>query len=316
MRALVTGATGFVGEPLCRQLLKDGAFVRGSTRDRNRTCAASDTVVIGAIDGQTDWAAALDGIDVVFHLAGIAHIVEPSQQQHTAYECVNADGTERLAREAARAGVGRFVFLSSLKVNGEHSPAGGFRESDAARPEGPYAASKLHAEERLGDVARDTGLRCAILRSPLVYGPRVRANFLELIRAIDRGRPLPFALVRNERSLIFVDNLCSALRCLASHPSAAGETFFASDGEPVSTAELIRRAAAALDRRPRLVPVPVALLRAAAAVAGKGDAVQRLTASLVVDDRKIRTLLGWAPPHDMDRGLAETIAWYRGMQHQ
>jgi len=184
------------------------------------------------------------------------------------------------------------------------------------RPEGPYAVSKLHAEQRLANVARETGLRCTILRPPLVYGPRVRANFLELIRAVDRGRPLPFGLVRNNRSLIFVENLCSALRCVASHPAAVGETFFASDGPPVSTAELIRHVAFALGRSPRLVPVPVALLHAVAAVAGRRDAVQKLTASLVVDDHKIGKMLGWVPPHDMNRGISDTIAWYREMRHQ
>ena len=316
MKALVTGATGFVGRALCCQLLDEGAFVRGSTRHTDTPCAASETVVVGGLGSETDWTAALDGVDVVFHLAGIAHVVEPARRDATVYERVNAEGTERLARQAARAGAGRFVFLSSLKVNGEESPPAGFRETDAVRPEGAYALSKLHAELRLENVARETGLRCTILRPPLVYGPRVRANFLELIRAVDHGRPLPFGRVRNARSLIYVQNLCSALRCLARHPSASGETFFASDGAPVSTADLIRHVASALGRPPRLVPVPLALLRAAAAAARKGDAVQKLTASLVVDDSKIRSMLGWAPPHDMRRGLTDTIAWYRGMQHQ
>jgi nucleoside-diphosphate-sugar epimerase len=308
----VTGATGFIGTALCRQLVTEGIFVRAATRGRDRKpIDATESIAIDTVDGRTDWTAALSGIDTVFHLAGVAHIVDRKEQDAALYERVNADGTERLARDAAQAGVSRFVLVSSLKVNGEESPAGGFRESDPVRPEGAYAVSKLHAEQRLADIGRTTRLNYTIIRPPLVYGPGVRANFLALIRAVDRGRPLPLASVHNRRSLIYVENLCSALRCVATHPGAAGEMFFASDGEPVSTTDLIRRVAAALGRAPRLFPVPVAMLHAAGRVVGQGDAVRRLTASLAVHDGKIRGTLNWEAPVEMANGIAATIGWYR-----
>jgi UDP-glucose 4-epimerase len=267
---------------------------------------------VDAIDGRTDWTVALRSIDTVFHLAAVAHIVDrPNRRDVEQYEAVNADGTERLARESARVGVRRFVFLSSLKVNGEESPLEGFRESDPVRPEGAYALSKQHAEQRLADVARATGLSYTIIRPPLVYGPRVRANFLELIRAVDRRRPLPFGSVRNLRSFVYVDNLCSAMRGVATFSGIDGETFFVSDGEPVSIADLVRRIAAALGTSPRLFAMPPPLLHLLGTVTGTRDAIRKLTASLVVDDRKIRAILGWSPPYGMDQGLAATAAWYR-----
>jgi nucleoside-diphosphate-sugar epimerase len=312
VRALVTGASGFIGEALCRQLLEYGHFVRSSTRDSRRSPAGTESFVVDAIDGRTNWTPALHSIDTVFHLAAVAHIVQrPNRQDVERYEEVNADGTERLAHESARAGVRRFVFLSSLKVNGEESPPEGFRETDPPHPEGAYAVSKQHAEERLAEVARASGLSYTIIRPPLVYGPGVRANFLELIRAVDRRRPLPFGSVRNRRSFVYVDNLCSALRGVATFSGIDGETFFVSDGEPVSVAELVRRVAAALGTSPRLFPVPPALLHMLSTFTGTRDAIRKLTASLVVDDRKIRAILGWSPPWRMDQGLAATAAWYR-----
>ena len=308
----MTGATGFIGQALCRQLMEEGDFVRASSRDTRQNIVATESVAVDAIDGQTNWTAVLRGIDTVFHLAAVAHIVHrPNRQDVEQYEAVNADGTERLARESARAGVRRFVFLSSLKVNGEESPLEGFRESDPVHPEGAYAVSKQHAEQRLADVARATGLSYTIIRPPLVYGPRVRANFLELIRAVDRRRPLPFGSVRNRRSFVYVDNLCSALRGVATFSGIDGETFFVSDGEPVSIAELVRRIAAALGTSPRLFAMPPALLHLLGTVTGTRDAIRKLTASLVVDDRKIRAVLGWSPPYPMEQGLAATAAWYR-----
>ena len=311
MRALVTGATGFVGSVLCRQLLGKGVFVRACTRGAGSEMSASEVVGVSAIDGDTEWTDALRDIDVVFHLAAIAHIVGRANRTSVPYETVNAVGTERLAQESARAGVTYFGLLSSLKVNGEASPPGGFRESDRPRPVGPYALSKAHAEERLAAVAALTGLPYSIVRPPLVYGPGVRANFLALVHAIDRGHPLPLGAVHNRRSLIYVENLCSGLRCVASHRAAAGQIFLVSDGEPVSTAELVRRLAAACGRSPRLFTVPPGLLRAAATLVGKRDTVDKLIESLVVDDQKIRSLLGWRPEYTLENGLAATAAWYR-----
>ena len=311
MNALVTGATGFVGQVLCGQLLEHGALVRAVARRRDVDIAATETVVVAPLEEDVDWRGALRGIDTVFHLAALAHVVHPTRTDPELYERVNAAATEGLARAAAHAGVGRFVLLSSLKVNGEESPPTGFTEAHTPRPEGVYAVSKFHAERRLADVAAETEMGFTILRPPLVYGPRVRANFLALLRAVDRGLPLPLGRVRNRRSFISVGNLCSALRCAATHPAAARETFLVSDGEPMSMPDLVTRIAAALGKAPRLLPVPGACLQAAAALVGKRDALRKLTATLVVDDQKIRSTLGWRPPEDFDGALRATAAWYR-----
>jgi nucleoside-diphosphate-sugar epimerase len=303
MRALVTGATGFVGRVLCARLAEEGITVRAAVRDARET-AASETAIVGSIDDRTQWERALDGVDVVFHLAAVAHITSPTQETYDAMRRINAGGTANLAR-AARS-VPRFVYVSTAKVSGESSGARPFRESDPAAPEDPYGVSKWEGEQAV----RAESPSYTIVRPPLVYGPGVRANFLSLIRLVDRGLPLPLGRIDNRRSLVYTRNLADALVHAARSEAAHNETFFVSDGEDVSTAELVRRIARALGKRPRLLPVPPALLRLGATLARRPGAFEKIAGNLQVDSSAIRATR-WKPPFTLDEGLAATAEWYR-----
>ncbi len=272
-----------------------------------------ETVVVGDLADAPDLREALAGVAAVIHLAGRAHVMrETAADVDGAFRRANVEATHQLAAQAAAAGVRRFVFLSSVKVNGERTGDRPFTEADAPAPEDAYGRSKQAAEQALHGIAAATGLEVAIIRPPLVYGPGVKANFLRLLRLVERGMPLPLASVRNRRSLVGVSNLCDLIvRCLA-HPAAAGETFLVSDQQDLSTPELIRAIAAAMGRPARLVPFPVAALRLAGRLAGQGDAVERLVGSLQVDSTKATRLLGWTPPVFIEEGLRRTAAWYRG----
>jgi len=266
--------------------------------------------VVGEIDGTTDWREALHGVHAVVHLAARVHVMRDVAADPLAqYRAVNVDGTLNLARQAAAAGVRRFVFISSIKVNGEERAAA-YTEADTPAPEDAYALSKWEAEQGLRQIAAQTGLEVVILRPPLVYGPGVGANFLALMHAVARGIPLPLGAIDNRRSLIFVGNLADAILCCLEHPAAAGKTFLISDGEDVSTPALVRRMAAALGRPARLVALPIPVLRAAAALVGKSALAIRLLDSLTIDGTAIRHTLGWSPPFTLDEGLRETAAWY------
>jgi nucleoside-diphosphate-sugar epimerase len=227
-----------------------------------------------------------------------------------AYRQVNVAGTENLARQAVEHGVRRLVFLSSIKVHGEET-AVPYTEQHLAAPQDPYGASKLEAEKILHEISTETGLEVVIIRPPLVYGPGVKANFLNLLKIVERGVPLPLASITNARSLVYLGNLIDAIVTCATHPRAAGQTFLVSDGEDVSTPQLIRQLATALDRPARLLPFPPSLMRLAGKLTGKSMAVDRLLGSLVVDSGKIRRELGWKPPYTMAEGLAETAKWYK-----
>jgi nucleoside-diphosphate-sugar epimerase len=298
---LVTGASGFVAGALLAELERGGARVRAALRS-DRPLPV-ERAVVGDIGPDTDWAAALAGVEVVIHLA--AHVHQMHGGDAAAYHRVNAAGTERLARQAAAAGVRRLVFLSSIKVNGEATQGRPFTEADPPAPVDPYGESKLAAERALARVAGETGLEVVVVRPPLVYGSGVRANFRALMRAVWRGIPLPLGRVDNRRSLIFRGNLASALGFLAGNADAAGRTFLASDGMDVSTPQLLRGVGQALGRPARLLPVPVPLLRAAARVTSRGDQLSRLIGSLQVDSGALRSL-GWRPPFTLEQGLAET----------
>lgn len=312
MNILVTGAGGFVGRELCRTLTDAGLGVRAAVRTPTADLAASQQITVGDIGPGTDWSAALRNIDTIAHLAARVHVMrdgaaDPLQE----FRKINVAATARLAHCAAEHGVRRLVFVSSIKVNGEQtSVQGGFSEADAPAPADPYGVSKWEAEQALYQATADAGIETVILRPPLVYGPGVRANFLQLMKLVARGLPLPFGRIDNRRSLIFIGNLTSALqRCLV-HPNAANRVFLVADDEAVSTPELIRRLGLALHRPTRLFPAPHGLLRLAARLAGRTAALQRLTESLVVDSSHIRRLLGWSPPYSIDRGLAETAQWF------
>lgn len=311
---LVTGANGFVGRALCKRLAMEGFIVHAAVRclERNHEFPGNresgvEWVAVEDIGPDTDWAGTLRGVDVVIHLAARVHVMkETAPDPAVIYDRVNFRGTERLARQAAEAGIERFVFLSTVKVNGEATDDVPFAETDPVFPLGPYAMSKWRAEKALSRIAEETQLKVTVLRIPLVYGPGVGGNFLRLMKWIYWGIPLPLAGIKNRRSLLYLGNLVDALMACAVTQSAAGKTFFVSDDEDVSTPELIRRLAAAMGKNARLFHLPISLLR----FADKRRAVNRLSQSLVVDSSAIRRETGWTPPYSMDCGLGETAKWF------
>ena len=305
MKVLVTGATGFVGTALCSTLATSGHEVVPAVRSKSN---APHVVVVGNLDASTDWRSALTGCNAVVHLAARVHVMRDTAQDPLAlYRATNTDATLNLARQAAQAGVKRFVYISSIKVNGEGRETP-YRETDAAAPEDAYAISKWEAEQGLQQIAADTGLEVVILRPPLVYGPGVKANFLQLMRMVERGWPLPLGAIRNRRSLLYLGNFVDVIRLCIEHPAAAGEIFLLDDGEPVSTPELVRALTRSLGRPTRLVAVPVGVLKRVGALLGKRAAVARLTGSLYSDCSAIRSRLGWTPPHTLAQGLVATVA--------
>ncbi len=323
VKILVTGSTGFVGRALVDRLRSEGRFsVRAAVRHVPvHELASRDCCVVGDINGGTDWSRALEGIDTVVHLAARAHVVKDGCADPLAeYRRINAEGTRNLARQAVLAGVRRFVFISSIKVNGEGAVSAAlestpYRESDTPVPDSPYGLSKFEAESALRAEAGNANLQWVIIRPPLVHGPGVRANFLALTRLVAHGIPLPLAAVNsNKRSMVSLSNLVDFIVTCAEHPSAAGEVFFVSDGEDLSTADLIRRLARAMGLRARLIPVPVAVLRGGAMALGLRDLAQRLLGSLQVDISKARQRLGWAPPMGVDEGLKQAVACARNAE--
>lgn len=314
MRVLVTGAGGFIGRALLPLLLDGGMAVRAALRrgPGPNFDARVEVVPVGDIGPATEWSAALAGVDAVVHLAARVHVMDDAAADPlAAYRETNTRGTLRLAEAAAAAGVRRFVFLSTVKVNGESTaPERPFRETDAPAPTDPYAVSKAEAERGLLAMAGG-GFEPVVLRPPLVYGPGVGANFLRLLRLADRALPLPLASVANRRSMIYVGNLASAIVAALGAPGLGGRVFLVADGEDVSTPELWRRLAAALGRPSRLWPCPVPLLRLLAALTGRGAEMERLTGSLAVDANALRAAAGWIPPVRLAEGLARTADWYR-----
>jgi nucleoside-diphosphate-sugar epimerase len=311
-RVLVTGATGFVGPALVEALVGGGHRVRVALRRDAPLLPGVEYTMTGGVGPATDWRPALLGVSAVVHLAARAHVMQSEADALGRFRAVNAAGTRHLAEAAAGVGVRRFVFLSSVKAMGESSPPGrALTEADAARPEDAYGISKREGEIALQEIAAARGMEAVILRAPLVYGPDVKGNFLRLMRLVDRGVPLPFGAVANRRSLVARANLASALKLALEHREAAGRIFLVSDGEDLSTPELIRRLARALARTARLLPVPPGLLRGVARLAGREAEIARLTGDLALDASAIRRDLGWTPAMSVDEALAETAAWYR-----
>lgn len=313
MQYLITGATGFVGKQLCIELLRQGQIVRAALRSAKIVIENIETAAVGPIDGETDWTMALCDVNVVIHLAARVHVMKDiSIDPLSEFLKVNLAGTENLARQAARAGVKRLVYVSSIKVNGEQTTEGQtFTELDEPDPKDPYGISKCEAERALYQVAADTGLEIVIVRPPLVYGVGVKGNFAQMLKVLAKGIPLPLASVQNCRSLIYVENLVDALIVSATHPAAAGQTFLVSDGEDISTPNLLRQLGAAMGRSARLFSCPQALLKLSGWLIGKPEQVERLLGSLQIDSDKIRRELNWTPPYTLREGLQNTGASVR-----
>ncbi len=308
-RILVTGATGFVGRALVRRLVADRRAVRAVVRRGPEALpAGAETVTVDDIGPDTDWRVALAGIGAVVHLAARAHVLrDSSADAYAAYRAVNTLGALRLAEAAAAAGIRRFVFLSSARVLGDRTTGAPFTDASPLAAEDPYGRSKADAERGLAALGGRSALEPVILRPPLVYGPGAGGNFARLVALVARGVPLPLGAVRNRRSLLYVGNLVDAIVRALEHPAAAGETFMVSDGEDLSTPELVRRIARALGKPARLVPVPPALLRLGGTLAGRSDDVARLVDDLVVDSSRIRARLDWTSPCRLGEGLDRSV---------
>ena len=314
---LVTGASGFVGKGLCAALVKNQK-VRGAVRNLLAGDLPNGIELVGGeVAPDKTWAEALTAVGVVIHCAARVHIMNDQVAEPLIeFRRINVDGTLNLARQAAAAGVRRFVFLSSIKVNGEQTEPGlPFTADQQANPSDPYGVSKKEAEDGLRALAQETGMEVVVIRPPLVYGPGVKANFLAMMRWLSRGVPLPFGSVTgNRRSLVALDNLVDLIVTCIDHPAAADETFLVSDGEDLSTAELLRRMGRALGTPARLIPVPVGLLNLGATMLGRSGVAQRLCGSLQVDITKTRELLGWSPPVSDDEGLRRTALHWLNTQ--
>ena len=314
MVTLVTGANGFVGSALCARLCKEDSLVRGAVRSLSLCPDGVQAFAIGSLSSNTDWTAALKNVKQVVHLAARVHVMNDKSSDRVTEFCrVNVEGTATLARQAAVAGVKRFIFLSSIKVNGEFTETGqSFTADDMPAPEDPYGVSKYEAEQLLRQIAAGTGMEVVIIRPPLVYGPSVKANFESMMRWLARGVPLPLAEVTdNRRSIVALDNLVDLIVTCLNHPAAANQTFLVSDGEDLSTTQLLKRMGTAMGHPARLFHLPPSLLKLGATVLNKPGMYQRLCGSLQVDITKTIRLLGWTPLVSVDEGLRRAAESFR-----
>ncbi len=313
MRILVTGASGFVGLSLIKSIKQRDIYVVGV----GRQSIASDAYVFFAVpdfSDQSAWQKPLQGCDLVIHLAARVHVMKDKVSNPLEeFRKVNVDGTLALAAQAAKAGIKRFIYVSSIKVNGEATELNKpFTEQDTANPQDAYAISKYEAEQGLLLIAQQTGMEIVIIRPPLIYGPGVKANFASMLRTVKRGMPLPLGAIHNKRSFVYVGNLVSLIECCIDHPAAKNQVFLVSDGHDLSTTELLQECAAALNVRSRLVPVPQNLIEGFAAFFGKQSVAQRLCGNLQVDISKAHTLLGWKPTIPVADGLKVTALALQG----
>ncbi|UUN15038.1 SDR family oxidoreductase [Idiomarina loihiensis] len=305
---MLTGSTGFVGSHLLSEIQKMvGCRVISAVRSAVYS-ASDDIVVVGNISGSTDYSLALKGVDVVIHAAARAHILHDKEDDPLAeYRKVNVEGTLNLAKQAVVAGVKRFIFISSIGVHGLNSLRP-FKETDTEAPHDAYAVSKYEAEQGLRKLSNETGMEIVIIRPPLVYGGAAPGNFRNLINLASKPVPLPFGSVNNKRSMLYVGNLASFIVCCIQHPEAANQTFLVSDGEDCSLRNLITYIRSSLGYSPRLLPVPIWLLKLAGRLTGKTAMVDRLVGDLQVNSTKARTLLEWVPPFTVKQGIKMTVA--------
>lgn len=310
MKVLVTGASGFIAKKLCEKLLADGHQVVGTVRSTEHVknlSSAIDFFQIKSIDSKADWTQSLIGVDVVVHLAARVHVMhETATDPLKEYLAVNSDGTINLAKQAEKAGVKRFIFMSTIGVNGDFSGNKSFTEKDEPSPHNMYSISKKDAEDKLQVMSQNGEMRIVIIRAPLVYGKGNRGNFHALTKVVMKGIPMPLATVHNLKSFIYVGNLVDAIAVCSTHAAAKG-VYLASDGEDISTAELIKRLYRTLGRSPRLFPFPFFLLQFIAFITGKSEVLNRLVNSLTLSNSKIRQELNWKPPYTMEEGLQETL---------
>ena len=307
MNILITGANGMIGRAAMKRSRARGWSTCAALRRPSALFTQSEARVVGEIGESTDWSSALEGVDGVIHIAGLAHTENVSLGE---IQRVNVLGAARLAESCAVSGVRRLVLLSTAKVHGSKSDGRPFIDADPPSPVDAYAISKWEGEHAVRHALAGSDVQVTVVRSPLVYGPNVRANFLSLLKLVDSGLPLPLANIRNERSIIFVDNLADLLAECVSSPVAQGETFLASEGPPISTPELIKLVARELGKPARLFGVAPRLLETLARITGQSRITKRLVSSFAVDGTRAHRLLSWSPPSTLSSGLAETASWY------
>lgn len=311
---LITGSTGFLGAALVKQLASlMTCQVRALVRSKGAVFAESVTPVYVGSDYLTSGNVPLSGVDVLIHCAARVHVMsDASSDPLSEYRKINVAGTLNLAKQAAQSGVKRFIFISSIKVNGEETQVGTpFTADDMPAPSDPYGVSKMEAEQQLMLLGKEIGMEIVVIRPVLVYGPGVKANFRSMMSWLNKGWPLPLGAIRNQRSFVALENLIDLIITCIEHPRAANQVFLASDGYDMSTTQLLKQLGEALGRPARLIPVPVSILVGAASLLGRRSAAQRLCGSLQVDIRKSRDLLGWSPPSTVENALRKTASSFQ-----
>ena len=317
LRVLITGASGFVGSPLVNYLASLGHELVALTRSTSSVKPHESELVklsaIGDIDGSTNWSPYLVGVESIVHLANRAHVMnEQVSDPLSLYRAINTDGTLHLARQAVAAGVKRFIFISSIKVNGELTkPGQPFTADDVSVPLDPYGLSKYEAELGLRQIAQETGLEVVVIRPPLIYGPGVKANFLKMMRWVERGIPLPLGSIHNQRSLVGIDNFLNFISLCLTHPKAAGKTFLVSDDHDLSTTELLKGIARSMGQSSKLLAIPQGILEGVLGILGQRRIAERLCGSLQLDIQPTKDQLGWRPPYSFEDQMRKTIEAYR-----